>query len=353
MELSLLNSFAKTTLTKWGEGGGDGGLFSLLWLLPTFPLPCLLLFPWLNFFPAPVSTSSLLLSSNFLPLHFSSHFLATQLFPSVQHHSHIQLKEVQEELKAVSRRAEEQARDAALDKEALEQGSSAEQAELVARLAAAEQRLEESRAADGRLREEVREKEAQVQALSRDLEEGRAADGRLRDEVQKKEAQLQARSRDLEETRATDGQLRDKAKELEQRLTSKRDRLADSLAATMQQLEDSPAANAQVLCLNMPPCFFSSISMTTHSSPFAHAVEGGGQASTGAGARMPCDVNPLSTFPLRPNASQAEEQVQAAVRERQALEQRLEDLELSTTDQVSLFFHLRRWPHVQPSNDVG
>ncbi|CAI5507435.1 unnamed protein product [Closterium sp. Naga37s-1] len=338
-------------------------------------------------------------------------------------HSLQQLKEVQEELKAVGRRAEEQARNAALDKEALEQRSSAEQAELVARLAAAEQRLEESRAADGRLREEVREKEAQVQALSRDLEERRAADGRLRDEakeleqrltaerdrladslagamqqledsrvanaqaeeqarnaaldkealeqrssaeqaelvarlaaaeqrssaeqaelvarlaaaeqrssaeqaelvarlaaaeqrssaeqaklvawlaaaeqrleesraadgrlreeVREKEAQVQALSRDLEERRAADGRLRDEAKELEQRLTAERDRLADSLAGAMQQLEDSRVANAQ-----------------------------------------------------------AEEQVQAAVRERQALEQRLEDLELSTANKVAVKKEMDAW----------
>ncbi|CAI5505647.1 unnamed protein product [Closterium sp. Naga37s-1] len=94
-----------------------------------------------------------------------------------------QLKEVQEELKAVSRRAEEQAQAAAREKQALEQQlanleltkdneikaldlrSSAERDELAARLAIAEQRLEESRAAEAQLREEVKEKEAQSEHL--------------------------------------------------------------------------------------------------------------------------------------------------------------------------------------------
>ncbi|CAI5998428.1 unnamed protein product [Closterium sp. NIES-65] len=94
-----------------------------------------------------------------------------------------QLKEVQEELKAVSRRAEEQAQAAAREKQALEKQlanleltkdneikaldlrSSAERDELAARLAIAEQRLEESRAAEAQLREEVKEKEAQSEHL--------------------------------------------------------------------------------------------------------------------------------------------------------------------------------------------
>ncbi|CAI5997557.1 unnamed protein product [Closterium sp. NIES-64] len=94
-----------------------------------------------------------------------------------------QLKEVQEELKAVSRRVEEQAQAAAREKQALEKQlanleltkdneikaldlrSSAERDELAARLAIAEQRLEESRAAEAQLREEVKEKEAQSEHL--------------------------------------------------------------------------------------------------------------------------------------------------------------------------------------------
>ncbi|CAI7779795.1 unnamed protein product [Closterium sp. NIES-54] len=94
-----------------------------------------------------------------------------------------QLKEVQEELKAVGRRAEEQSQAAARDRQALEQQlsnleltkdneiktlelrSSAERDELAARLAIADQRLEESRAAEAQLREEVKEKEAQSEHL--------------------------------------------------------------------------------------------------------------------------------------------------------------------------------------------
>ncbi|GJP45792.1 hypothetical protein CLOM_g5128 [Closterium sp. NIES-68] len=94
-----------------------------------------------------------------------------------------QLKEVQEELKAVGRRAEEQAQAAARERQAVEQQlsnleltkdneiktlelrSSAERDELAARLAIAEQRLEESRAAEVQLREELKEKEAQSEHL--------------------------------------------------------------------------------------------------------------------------------------------------------------------------------------------
>ncbi|CAI5473935.1 unnamed protein product, partial [Closterium sp. Yama58-4] len=104
---------------------------------------------------------------------------------------------------------------------------------------------------------------------------------RLSKEVEQLNAQLQSSSdkwrqkkekmkRTLEEQR----EVVEDAKELEQRLTAERDSLAASLAAAMQQLKDSRAANAQ-----------------------------------------------------------AEEKVQAAVRERQALEQRLEDLELSMANQ--------------------
>ncbi|CAI5520737.1 unnamed protein product [Closterium sp. Naga37s-1] len=136
----------------------------------------------------------------------------SQLFPCVQHHSHIQLKEVQEELKAVGRRSEEQARNAALDKEALEQRSSAEQAELVDRLAAQAEKLvkvskdlEESRAEEAKLREEMKEKAAQAEKLvkvSKDLEESRAEEAKLREEMKEKAAQaenLVKVSKDLEE----------------------------------------------------------------------------------------------------------------------------------------------------------
>ncbi|CAI5477460.1 unnamed protein product [Closterium sp. Yama58-4] len=110
--------------------------------------------------------------------------------------------------------------------------------------------LAESRAAEGRLREEVREREAQVQTLSRNLAESRAAEGRLREEVREREAQVQTLSRNLAESRAAEGRLREEVREREAQVQTLSRNLAESRAAEGRLREEVREREAQVQTLS-------------------------------------------------------------------------------------------------------